>query len=149
MIEAETGREAVRNKVQVAVGSVNRLAWRVAGATTLLLGIIGIALPLLPTTPFLLLAAFCFSRGSQAWHDWLVAHPRLGVPIREWREHGAISRKAKMLAGLAMLGAIVGAAAFGAPRNVLLVQAGVMVFVALFVFTRPVPPDGGYPDDEE
>ncbi|WP_436642277.1 YbaN family protein [Microbaculum sp. FT89] len=125
------------------------MAWRIAGATALLLGIIGIALPLLPTTPFLLLAAFCFSRGSQTWHDWLVAHPRLGVPIREWREHGAISRKAKMLAGLAMLGAIAGAAVFGAPRNVLLAQAGVMVFVALFVFTRPVPPEGGFGDDAD
>ena len=139
----------MRDKLGLAVGNANRLAWRIAGALALLLGIIGIALPLLPTTPFLLLAAFCFSRGSQAWHDWLIAHPRFGTPIREWREHGAISRKAKMLAGLAMLGAIAGAAIFGAPRQILLIQAGVMVFVALFIFTRPVPPKGETAGDDQ
>jgi uncharacterized protein len=130
----------MRDRLEAAAGHVNRFAWQAAGAIALLLAIIGIALPLVPTTPFLLLAAFCFSRGSQRLHDWLVAHPRLGEPIRQWREHGAISKNAKLLAGLAMFGAIAGAAVFGAPLRILLVQAIVMVFVALFVFTRPAPP---------
>jgi uncharacterized membrane protein YbaN (DUF454 family) len=133
----------VRDKLEGMASSAHRLAWQAAGAIALVLGIIGIALPLVPTTPFLLLAAFCFSRGSQRLHDWLVAHPRFGGPIREWREHGAISRRAKIAAGAAMLAAIGAAAAFGAPKRILIVQAVVMVFVALFVFTRPAPPEAG------
>ena len=62
------------------------------------LGAVGIVLPLLPTTPFLLLAAFCFARSSERLHDWLINHPTFGPPILDWRDRGAIGRKAKILA---------------------------------------------------
>ncbi len=129
------------DKTRTAVGRAHRMAWRVAGGLALLLGIIGIALPLLPTTPFLLLAAFCFSRGSQRLHDWLLAHPRFGPPIQDWRDHGAISRKGKALAVVAMAAAFLGALAFGASREVLVIQAVVLGLVALFLLTRPEPPE--------
>lgn len=130
----------MRDKTGGAVGHAHRFAWRAAGALALLLGIIGIALPLLPTTPFLILAAFCFSRGSQRLHDWLLSHPRFGPPIRDWREHGAISRKGKALAVVAMIAAFVGAWAFGASYQILIVQIVVLALVALFLLTRPEPP---------
>lgn len=117
-----------------------RLFWRLAGLISLALGIIGVFLPLLPTTPFVLLSAFCFSRGSQRLHDWLLAHPRLGPPIHEWRDHGAISKKAKRLAAAAMLLAFLLAWLGGAPKEALIAQVVVLIAVAVFIFTRPSPP---------
>ena len=72
--------------------------WLAAGCTSLLLGVVGIFVPLLPTTPFVLLAAACFSRGSQRCERWLLAHPRFGPMVRDWRTHRAIPRRAKQLA---------------------------------------------------
>lgn len=69
-----------------------------AGFLSLFLGFIGIFLPLLPTTPFLLLAAFCFSRGSERWHQWLISHPRMGPLIVDWERDGVIRTRAKVLA---------------------------------------------------
>jgi uncharacterized membrane protein YbaN (DUF454 family) len=125
------------------VDGARRLAWQAAGALALVLAIVGIALPLLPTTPFLLLSAFCFARGSERLHDWLVTHPRLGPPIRAWREHRAISTRAKQLAIIAIVAAFAGEPGAGAAPTVLAIQAAVLVLVALFILTRPAPPPDG------
>ncbi len=114
--------------------------WIAAGLLALALGLLGIPLPLLPTVPFLLLAAFCFARGSNRLHDWLLAHPRLGPPIHDWRAHGAISMRAKATAALMLGLAFAGSVAMGAPGRVLAIQAVVLPLVALFLFTRPDPP---------
>lgn len=122
------------------IGGAARLIWRLAGATALALGVLGIVLPLLPTTPFLLLAAFCFSRGSQRLHDWLVDHAHLGPPIRDWRQHRAITPRAKRVAALSMLVVIGVSLALGAPPKMLIAQAMVLTLVAAFLFSRPSPP---------
>ena len=117
-----------------------RAAWLVSGLVALALGLLGIVLPLLPTTPFMLLAAFCFARSSPALHDWIIRHPRLGPPIRDWRNHGAISGRAK-IAAVAMLAfaLVTGILADLGPR-VLAVQGAILLLVGAFLLTRPSPP---------
>lgn len=67
------------------------------GTVSLALGIIGIFLPLLPTTPFLLLAAALYFRSSQRLYDWLLQHPHLGVYIKNFRENKAIPLRVKII----------------------------------------------------
>ena len=112
-------------------------AWRIAGLVSLALGVIGIFLPLLPTTPLLLLAAYCFGRGSERLLRWLLEHPHLGPPIRDWRENRTISRKARILAGLAMVVVIAVSIVTDVPRWVLISQVVVLTLASLFIFTRP------------
>lgn len=73
-----------------------------AGIVSLLLGLIGALLPVLPTTPFVLLAAACFARGSIHVHDWLLRNRLAGPIIREWQEHRAMDRRVKRWALLLM-----------------------------------------------
>lgn len=74
----------------------------VGGLIAVALGVIGIALPIMPTVPFLLVAAFCFSRSHPTWAQRLYNHPTYGRSLRDWRDRRAISRKAKISAVIAM-----------------------------------------------
>lgn len=68
------------------------------GMVSFTLGIIGIFLPLLPTTPFILLSAFCWAKSSERFHRWLLAHHIFGPMIENWRKYGSVPRRAKFLA---------------------------------------------------
>ncbi|UZK71078.1 YbaN family protein [Sphingomonas sp. S1-29] len=81
-----------------------RYLYFVAGFIALGLGFIGVFLPLVPTVPFVILAAFCFTRGSPRFEAWLLDHPHLGPPIHAWRRSGAISRKGKWAATIGLSG---------------------------------------------
>lgn len=114
-----------------------RSAWVALGGVSLGLGIVGIFLPILPTVPFLILAAFAFSRSSERLHRWLVEHPQLGGPIRDWNERGAIGRRAKIIATLSILAAPVLTWVLGFTAVVIAVQALAMSAVLVFIWTRP------------
>lgn len=110
------------------------------GSVSLVLGIIGIPVPLLPTTPFLLLSAYCFAKGSDRLHRWLVEHPQLGPPIEQWQTHKAISRSAKWMGSLSMGLLFLLSLLLGVPGWVMLVQGLVLVGVSTFLWTRREPP---------
>lgn len=123
--------------------SALRLFWLTTGWLSVGLGVIGIFLPLLPTTPFLLLAAYAFSRGSERLHTWLVEHPRLGPPINDWRAHRAVSRRSKITATGFMLALLGVSALLAVPTWALYTQAGVLCVVSVFLWRcneRPRPP---------
>ena len=117
-----------------------RTLWLLIGLTSLVLGIVGIVLPLLPTTPFVLLSAYCFARSSPRLHDWLLAHRLLGPLITDWRLHRAIAPRAKWLAVGSMGAVFVAAWALGAPDKVLLLQAVILPATGAFILTRPGGP---------
>jgi uncharacterized membrane protein YbaN (DUF454 family) len=79
-----------------------RLLWLAGGGLALLTGVVGIFLPLLPTTPFVLLAAFCFTRGSPRCEQWLLDHARFGPMVQNWRRNHAIPWRAKLAAWVMM-----------------------------------------------
>lgn len=123
-------------------GEVKRLAWLGGGLAALGLGAAGVVLPLLPTTPFILLAVYCFARSSPRLHAWLIGHRRFGPLIEAWRRERAIPGPAKRAAYLTMAGAFGLSLLLGVPAWVLVVQALVLGASATFIFTRPT---GGAP----
>lgn len=112
-----------------------------AGHICLLLGAIGIPTPILPTTPFLLLAAFFYSKGSEKFHKWLLEHPRFGPPIENWRKYGSISLKSKILAvSLVLINVSFPVFIIDVKPIVRIISAVCAVCVVTFISTRPTTP---------
>lgn len=117
-----------------------RAVWLAAGLLLVGVGFVGLFVPLLPTTDFLLLALPCFARSSPRLEAWLLDHPRFGPSLRAWRKNRAVPRHAKIMAALGMT--------LGYGLFLLHVQPGVplalglaafLLFWAFWIARRPEP----------
>lgn len=116
-----------------------RWAWWLLAWASLTLGIIGIILPVMPTVPFILLAAYASARGSKRIHDYLHGHRHFGPMIRQWEIHGAVSRRAKWLATTMMSLAAVSVWVFAPFWWLALLVCLIMATVAIWLWKRPEP----------
>ncbi len=114
-----------------------RFVWLILGLISIGLAVIGIVLPLLPTVPFLLLAAFFFARSSERLHHWLLTHPTFGPFIDDWNQSGAIRPKAKRLATLSVLVVLGASVLMKVSTLVIIIQCITLSLVMLFIWTRP------------
>jgi len=116
------------------------------GWVNVFLGVIGVIIPGLPTTVFLLVAAWAFSRSSEKFQRWLFSHPKLGPFLEDWRKHRVIPTKAKIIAGITMSLSLSYVLLFVATSWVLPTGMAVIMLPALiYIVTRT----GTRPSDDE
>lgn len=111
--------------------------WRSLVVIFIVLGFIGALLPGMPTTVFLILAAWAASKGWPKMDTWLLNHPKYGPTLRNWREHGTVPRKAKWFASIMMLVSGVIMLLTNAPLMVKIFTDLIMLIVAIWLWTRP------------
>lgn len=114
-----------------------RYAWFILGWIALVLGAIGVVLPLLPTTPFIILAAVAFGKSSPRLQTWLENNETFGPIIAEWQANGAIAPRYKAMAIAMMLAAFTASITIGIALLVLIIQGFCMLVAAIFILSRP------------
>jgi uncharacterized membrane protein YbaN (DUF454 family) len=119
-----------------------RTLWFILGCLALALGVIGLFLPIMPTAPFIILAALAFSRSSERLHAWLLAHPQFGPIILNWQDYGAIAPWAKALSVSMMSASVVIGWLMGLSPLLVGVHVAIVAAVAVFILTRPSGPPG-------
>lgn len=113
--------------------------WRSLVILFMILGFIGALLPGMPTTVFLILAAWAASKGWPQVDAWLMNHPKYGTTLRAWRENGTVPRKAKWIASIMMLLSSIMMLFTNAPLAVKVFTDLIMLSVAIWLWMRPEP----------
>ncbi len=112
--------------------------WRAVAVVAMALGLLGVVLPVMPTVPFLIVAAWAASKGWPAFEIWLLNHRLFGPPIVQWRERGAVPRRAKWLSTVMMACSGIGMQFFPAiPLWLRIAVPLVMLAVAVWLWMRP------------
>ena len=118
-----------------------RIIFLVCGHLSLAIGIVGAFLPILPTTPFVLLAAYFYSKGSVRFHRWIYAHPKFGRILLDWQKHGVIRIRAKIISTFLVLCSLAFLLLLGDFHWGLKISAGCIGFCVLsFILSRPSVP---------
>lgn len=114
-----------------------KIFWLSIGLLALFFGVLGIFLPILPTTPFIIVAAFAFGKSIPAWRRWLENNKIFGPIIRDWEETGAIAPRYKVIATV-MMGAALSLSIYLAIKPIIIaVQALCMLAALTYIYTRP------------
>lgn len=120
-------------------GNGTRLVYLVVAYAALTFGIAGVFLPLLPTTPFLLVAVWAAPKGSQRVHDWIYRQPRFARLLNDWHQQRAVPVSAKLLATAMMIASWSWLVWFEYHRGLVLGMSLFFVAVGIFLWTRPNP----------
>jgi uncharacterized membrane protein YbaN (DUF454 family) len=114
----------------------NRWLWHGAGFLLTGLAVVGLFLPLLPTTPLLLVAAACFSKSSEKWHRWLTEHNIFGPIIRNWHENRCIPLRAKIIAVASIIVCGTYAIGFAIENPYLQIPGAILLLIGLVYVLR-------------
>ncbi|AGF73987.1 hypothetical protein BAnh1_00940 [Bartonella australis AUST/NH1] len=120
------------------VSRLLRIFYFALGCVTIVLGVIGVVLPIMPTVPFLLLASWCFARSSPRFHYWLHHHRIFGPPIKQWEESRIIPLFIKIFAIVSMASGFLSFLVIVHPALwFALLTAAVLLVIAVYIMTRP------------
>lgn len=115
-----------------------RIMYLFCGYLFLFIGAVGAIVPVLPTTPFLIIAAGCFSRSNEKIERWLKTHPVIGPPICNWQEFGCIPFRAKLLATMMISLSLYGMYFWSPLSGQMQIAIGALIAIGLlYVWTRP------------
>jgi len=123
----------LRPEVRTLSGPVRWLLQALA-AVRLVLALVGLVLPVMPTVPFLVVAAWAAARSSPRLHRWLLEHPRFGPSLRDWNEAGIVPRRAKWFCTVMMAGSAVSMPVFIPSRWLALVVLAIACMAAILVW---------------